>query len=91
VCSTDVGASFRATLAAEINAGGATIPRGATATGVVTASDQWGAGLGVRITSIHADGVSYPIISRVTYVVPENTRNGACIPRRSHIDTEVRD
>jgi hypothetical protein len=90
VCSSRVGETFRATLLSPVSTSAGTIPSGAGATGVVTSSNQWGAGIGVRITSIHSNGATFPVSSRVTYIVPENSGGGSCIPTRAHIDTEVR-
>jgi hypothetical protein len=90
ICTSRVGETFPATLLSPVATSSGTIPRGARATAEITSSDQWGAGIGVRIRAIHSDGVTYPVASRVTYIVPENSDDGACIPRRAHIDTEVR-
>ena len=89
-CSSRVGETFRATLLSPIATSGGTIPSGARATAEITSNDQWGAGIGVRIRAIHNHGETYPVSSRVTYIVLENSGDGTCIPRRSHIDTEVR-
>lgn len=90
VCASRVGDTFRATLVSPVATSGGTIPSGARATAEITSSDQWGAGIGVRIRAIHSGSETYPVSSRVTYIVVENGDDGACIRRRSHIDTEVR-
>jgi hypothetical protein len=90
VCTSRVGETFGATVLSPIATTSGTIPSGARATAEITGNDQWGAGIGVRVRAIHANGATYPVNSRVTYIVPENSGAGACIPRRAHIDTEVR-
>lgn len=90
ICSSRIGQTFGTTLLAPVPTSAGTIPSGARATAVITSRDEWGAGIGVRVTSIHSNGATYPVSSRVTYIVPENSDDGTCIPRRAHIDTEVR-
>lgn len=92
VCSNQVGVgdTFRAVLVAPVSgSNGLVIPAGASATGEVTSLSEWGAGIGVRITSVHYDGREYSLRSHVAYVVPESSANGACIPRRTHLETEI--
>jgi len=90
VCTSRVGDTFRATLVAPVSTNGGTIPSGSRAVAEITSNDQWGAGIGVRIRSIHTGGATYPVNSGVTYIMPESGDDGTCIPRRAHIDTEAK-
>ena len=86
VC-TDAGNSFRATVAETVRgSNGVTIPRGAQATAEITGSDKWGAGISVRVKSVRISGRSYPVTSRVGYVLPD--RSG-CIRERGRIEVET--
>jgi hypothetical protein len=92
VCSNHVGVgdTFRAELVAPVSGtNGLVIPAGASAVAEVTSLSEWGAGIGVRITSVHYDGRAFPVKSHVAYVVPESGANGACIPRRTRLETEI--
>ena len=62
------------------------IPRGAQATAEITGSDKWGAGISVRVKSVRISGKSYPVTSRVGYVLPD--RSG-CIRERGRIEVET--
>ncbi|HEX6574140.1 MAG TPA: hypothetical protein VF042_04145 [Gemmatimonadaceae bacterium] len=93
VCNEDaaVGSTIRAILTDAIRgSNGAVIPEGAQAVGEITSIDKWGAGIGVRIKSVRVDGRSYPVSSRVGYVLPVSSREGTCIPRRARVDVETK-
>jgi hypothetical protein len=84
----DKSGSFRAVVSHTVRGtNGAVIPAGAQASTEITSVDKWGAGIGVRVTSVRFDGRSYPVSSRVAYVLPES--NG-CIPAQARIEVEMR-
>ena len=86
VC-TDAGNTFRATVTETVRgSNGVAIPRGAQATAEITGSDKWGAGISVRVKSVRISGRSYPVTSRVGYVLPD--RSG-CIRERGRIEVET--
>ena len=81
------GDSFRATVVSGVRgSNGVMIPQGAQAIAQVGSSDKWGAGISVRVMSVRIGGRSYPISSRVGYVLPD--RSG-CIRERARIDVET--
>jgi hypothetical protein len=87
-----VGDTFSAVVVNPVvGKGGLVIPRGARAIAKITSRGDWGAGLGVRITSVRFDGRSHPVSSDVGYVTAERARGNAdvCIPRRGRIDTSL--
>lgn len=93
-CSNRVGHTFSAVLTSRVaGSNGVSIPRGADAVAEITSVDSWGAGIGVRVKSVRFDGRTYPVSSKVGYVVPESAgkNGGACIPERAHIDSEIRE
>lgn len=80
--------TFRAVVSRTIRgSNGAVIPAGAQATTEITSTDKWGAGIGVRVTSVRFDGNSYPVSSRAAYVLPESD---GCIPAQARIEVETR-
>jgi len=80
--------SFRAVVSRTVQGSdGAVIPAGAQATTEITSTDKWGAGIGVRVTSVRFDGTSYPVSSRVAYVLPESD---GCIPAQARIEVETK-
>jgi hypothetical protein len=82
------GETFRVVLANSVRgSNGAVIPDGASAVAEITSVDKWGAGIGVRVRSVRIDGKSYPLNSRVTYVLPES---GGCIAGRTRIEVETK-
>jgi len=84
----DKSGTFRAVVSRTVRgSNGAVIPAGAQATTEITSVDKWGAGIGVRVTSVRFDGNSYPLSSRVAYVLPES---GGCIPAQARIEVEMR-
>jgi hypothetical protein len=90
VCSADEGDTFHATIVNEVRgSNGVVIPAGAQATAEITSASKWGAGLSVRVRSVRVDGKSYPVSSRVTYVLPEASKDNTCIPGRTHIDVKT--
>lgn len=90
VCSANTGDSFHAVLVNSVpGSNGVLIPAGARATAEITSSSKWGAGLSVRVKSVRVDGKSYPVSSRVTYVLPEASHDDACIPGRTRIDVRT--
>jgi len=81
---------FRGVLVSSLRgSNGVVIPSGASATGEVISADKWGAGLSVRVRSVHHNGRSYPVISRVQYVLPEEKNGATCIPDRTRIDVKT--
>jgi hypothetical protein len=90
-CSAaDPGRTFRASVAQSIQgSNGVEIPEGAQAVAEVTSIDKWGAGVGVRVKSVRVDGRSYPVNSRVTYVLPVSGDDGACIKARTRLEVET--
>jgi hypothetical protein len=83
----DAGNTFRATVLETVRgSNGVMIPRGAQATAEMTGADKWGAGIGVRVKSVRIGGRSYPLTSRVGYVLPD--RSG-CIRERGRIEVET--
>lgn len=93
-CNEDasVGNTIRGELNSSVRgSNGAVIPRGAQVVAQVTSVDKWGAGVGVQVTSIRFGGRSYPVRSRVEYLLPEGTDRGACIPGRTRLDVETKD
>jgi hypothetical protein len=84
----DKSGTFRAVVSRTVRgSNGAVIPAGAQATTEITSVDKWGAGIGVRVTSVRFDGNSYPVSSRVAYVLPESE---GCIPAQARIEVEMR-
>jgi hypothetical protein len=92
-CSAaEPGRTFRALVAQSVRgSNGVEIPEGAPAVAEVTSTDKWGAGVGVRVKSVRVDGRSYPVNSRVTYVVPVSGDDGACIKARTRLEVETRE
>ena len=83
------GRTFRAVVSHTVRGtNGVVIPAGAQASGEVMSVDKWGAGIGVRVTSVRFDGNSYPVSSRTSYVLPES---GGCIPAQARIDVETKE
>ena len=90
VCSANTGDTFHAVVVNAIRgSNGVMIPAGARATAEIISESKWGAGLSVRVKSVRVDGKSYPLSSRVTYVLPEASHDDACIPNRTHIDVRT--
>ena len=84
----DKSGTFRSVVSHTVRGtNGAVIPAVAQATTEITSVDKWGAGIGVRVTSVRFDGNSYPVSSRVAYILPES--NG-CIPAQARIEVEMR-
>ena len=83
------GRTFRAVVSHTVRGtNGVVIPAGAQATGEVMSVDKWGAGIGVRVTSVRFDGNSYPVSSRTSYVLPQSD---GCIPAQARIDVETKE
>jgi hypothetical protein len=90
VCSASNGDTFRAVLVNAVRgSNGVLIPAGAPVTAEITSMSKWGAGLSVRAKSVRLNGKSYPLSSRVSYVLPEARGDDACIPSRTHIDVRT--
>jgi hypothetical protein len=90
VCSADEGDTFHAVVVNEVRgSNGVVIPTGSQATAEITSASKWGAGLSVRVRSVRVDGKSYPVSSKVTYVLPEASKDNTCIPSRTHIDVRT--
>ncbi len=90
VCSADRGDEFHAVVVNSVGgSNGVAIPAGAQATAEIISESKWGAGLSVRVKSIRLHGKSYPVSSRVSYVLPEGRGNDACIPGRTRIDVRT--
>ena len=84
------GNTFHARVVDEVRGtNGAEIPAGAQATAEITSAIKWGAGLSVRVKSVRVNGKSYPVSSRVAYVLPENEGDGTCIPDRTRIEVRT--
>lgn len=91
VSGAPVGESFSMRLAESVRgSNGVVIPKGARANAEFTSMSEWGAGAGVRVKSVHFDGHSYPVQSRVGYVALESRKGKTCIPERGRIDAEIR-
>ena len=83
------GRTFRAVVSHTVRGtNGVVIPAGAQASGEVMSVDKWGAGIGVRVTSVRFDGNSYPVSSRTSYVLPQSD---GCIPEQARIDVETKE
>lgn len=90
VCSANKGDTFRAIVVNDVRgSNGVAIPAGAQATAEIISESKWGAGLSVRVKSVRLNGKSYPVSSRVSYVLPESRGNDACIPGRTRIDVRT--
>lgn len=90
VCSANEGDTFHAAVVNEVRgSNGVVIPAGAQATAEITSASKWGAGLSVRVRSVRVDGKSYPVSSRVSYVLPEASKDNTCIPGRTRIDVRT--
>jgi hypothetical protein len=90
VCSLNEGDTFHAVVVDDVRgSNGVAIPSGAQATAEITSASKWGAGLSVRVRSVRVDGKSYPVSSRVTYVLPEASKDDTCIPGRTRIDVRT--
>jgi hypothetical protein len=86
------GSTLRAAIAQSIRGtNGVQIPQGSQAVVEITSIDKWGAGVAVRVKSVRVDGRSYPVNSRVTYVLPVSSDDGACIKARTRLEVETRD
>ena len=85
----EVGRTFRAeTVQSVRGSDDLVIPAGAQATAEVTSVSKWGAGVGVQVKSVRYKGTSYPVTTRVAYVLPEG--EGACIPAGTSFDVKTR-
>jgi hypothetical protein len=90
VCSAHEGDTFHAVVVNEVRgSNGVVIPSGSQATAEITSASKWGAGLSVRVRSVRVDGKSYSVSSRVTYVLPEASKDDTCIPGRTRIDVRT--
>jgi hypothetical protein len=90
VCNAmEVGRTFRAETVQSIRGSNdLVIPAGAQATAEVTSVSKWGAGVGVQVTSVRFRGTSYPVTTRVAYVLPEG--EAACIPAGTSFEVKTR-
>jgi hypothetical protein len=90
VCNAmEVGRTFRAETVQSIRGSNdLVIPAGARATAEVTSVSKWGAGVGVQVTSVRFRGASYPVSTRVAYVLPEG--EAACIPAGTSFEVKTR-
>lgn len=90
VCSANEGDTFHAVVVDDVRgSNGVVIPSGAQATAEIISASRWGAGLSVRVRSVRVDGKSYSVSSRVTYVLPEASKDDTCIPGRTRIDVRT--
>jgi hypothetical protein len=90
VCSADRGDEFHAIVVNSVRgSNGVAIPAGAQATAEIISESKWGAGLSVRVKSVRLNGKSYPVSSRVSYVLPEAKGDDTCIPGRTRIDVRT--
>jgi hypothetical protein len=90
VCNAmEVGRTFRAETVQSIRGSNdLVIPPGAQATAEVTSVSTWGAGVGVQVRSVRYRGTSYPVTTRVAYVLPEG--EAACIPAGTSFEVKTR-
>ena len=90
VCSTKSGSAFRAVVVNAVRGSNdVVIPAGSQVIAEIISESKWGAGLSVRAKAVRLNGKSYPLSSRVSYVLPESSRGDACIPNRTRIDVKT--
>lgn len=89
VCLDDADAIGARVVSSVRGSNGVVIPAGAHATAHITSKSEWGAGIGLKVTSVRFNGRSYPVSSKVGYVIPVSARGGACIPGGTHLDAEI--